>query len=346
MKPNRLRRTHSSCSSPSLGDSHVPTMLPLFKRHVLRRQTSTMTATDGADRPAQSQSAGVARNITLETARNQLQSPLFGTLFPELRNAIFVLVLAEHDDTSRPYSKHEYFYRPGVQFARKTDTNLLLTCRLIYSETHLLPIILREHVFWMHRGPPRSIAHHDFGHNIYFDRLTAEQRAAVCNVRFFTQLLWLESRKSQRWATHLAIRKLTIVVRHSDWWFWENEEHLRIQSPQEGWASWIESIPGLEELQLEFETIEPKTEQLEERVRVALGWEFPLSDGTMLIHDGESPVKSTWMGTSRLTPGFGWGAWDADLQGQLEEETLDGRFPLTLNMHVRKFRFVRRKQSQ
>ncbi|KAF8186949.1 hypothetical protein K438DRAFT_1429063, partial [Mycena galopus ATCC 62051] len=222
----------------------------------------------------------------------QQQSPLFTTLFPELRNMVFIHALTEYDDRTRPYSKHEYYYRPGFEFAGRIDTNLLLTCRVIYLETYLAPIALNEHVFWMYRGPGPFIS--DNRHNAYFHRMTPQQRAAVHCVRFFTQLFWLERRKFQNWAVGLAVRKLTIVIRHTDWWYWERHEPLRINPPHQGWAAWIESIPQLQELEFEFETIEPKKEQLEERVRVALGWKFPLGDGTTLVHDRAAPVKSMW----------------------------------------------------
>ncbi|KAF8186941.1 hypothetical protein K438DRAFT_1595868, partial [Mycena galopus ATCC 62051] len=270
-------------------------------------------------------------------------SPLFTTLFPELRNIVFIHALTEYDDDHTcPYSKHEYYYRPGFEFAGRIDTNLLLTCRLIYLEMYLAPIALNEHVFWMyHRPPPRSRSFStDDMHNTYFSRMTPQQRAAVCDVRFFTQLYWLEARKFQDWAVGLAVRKLTIVVRHTDWWHWEDHEPLRISPPQLGWATWVESMPQLEELEFEFKTIEPKREQLEERVWVALGWRFPLGDGTTLVHNGAAPVISTWAGTSRLAPGHGWGAWDTDVKEQ-DQTRLDRRFPLDLKMNVRKFKFVK-----
>jgi hypothetical protein len=94
----------------------------------------------------------------------------------------------------------------------------------------------------------------------------------------------------------------------------------------------------LQELELEFETIEPKREELEQRVRVALGWKLPLKDGGELVHDGEAPARSSWVGTSRMSPqSHGWA-----LSGQqMDEAALDLKFPLDLKLHVRKFRFIK-----
>ncbi|KAJ7906309.1 hypothetical protein B0H13DRAFT_2021100 [Mycena leptocephala] len=89
----------------------------------------------------------LSTRISASTVHNQQQSPLFGTLYPELRDVVFRHVLKEYDDLARPFGKHEYYYRPGFEFAGRIDTNLLLTCRSVYLETHLAPIALNEHVF-------------------------------------------------------------------------------------------------------------------------------------------------------------------------------------------------------
>ncbi|KAJ7089310.1 hypothetical protein B0H15DRAFT_840329 [Mycena belliarum] len=268
----------------------------------------------------------LSTRIAASNPRNQEQSPLFSSLHPELRNLVFRHALTEYDDPERPYSKHEYYFRPGMESASKIDTNLLLTCRLIYLETHLAPIALNEHVFWMFRGPPgRFVSNHER----YFDRMTHEQRAAVRRVRFVTQLFWLESQKHRDvvWPTGLLVPKLAITIRHSDWWYWEDSQPLHIEEPRYGWAGWVGSVPGLQELELELETIDAQREQLEEQVRIALGWTFPL-DGThvSLVHDGEEPVDSMWLGTSRMDPenfNNGWGSGDEEDSDDDDEEESD-----------------------
>ncbi|KAK7059668.1 hypothetical protein R3P38DRAFT_2495918 [Favolaschia claudopus] len=269
----------------------------------------------------------------------QTQSPLFGVLYPELRNLIFVFALTAYDDRSRPYSKHSCYYRPGFEYPTRIATDLLLSCRLIYLETHLAPVSLNEHAFCMERGPHNYIR----DHTRYFEKMTVEQRAAVKQVRFYTQLYWLEGRMKQEWPVGLSIPKLVITVRHSDWWFWENSEPLRIDDPDQ-WGAWVGSIPGLRELEIEFETIDAKKEELEERVRVALGWKFPLKDGACLIHNGEEPVKSTWLGSSYMSPdNYEYDDSDYsddDIAAVDYEGSRDLKFSMTLVHHVRKFQFV------
>ncbi|KAJ7188829.1 hypothetical protein C8R46DRAFT_875210, partial [Mycena filopes] len=238
----------------------------------------------------------LATTIAASGPHKQPQSPLFTSLYPELRNMVFKYALTEYDDLTRPYSKHEFYYRPGFESAGRIDTNLLLTCRLIYLETHLAPISLNEHVFWMYRPPTSRRFASD--PERYFRGMTPQQRAAVRKVRYFTQMFWLEDRKAQQWPLGLTIPKLFITIRHSDWWRWEDREDLRMKDPSQGWDTWIRSMTGLQEIELELETLDEKREQLEQRVEAAQGWKFPAQDGGSLVHDGEEPRKSTWLASS------------------------------------------------
>ncbi|KAJ7731133.1 hypothetical protein DFH07DRAFT_847687 [Mycena maculata] len=272
----------------------------------------------------------------------QPQSPFFATLYPELRNLIFSLALAEYDDPTRPYVKHEFYYRPGFEFAGKIDTNLLLTCRLVYLETHLVPVAQNEHVFWMHRAPPERKFASD--HNAYFARMTPEQRGAVQHVRFFTQMFWLEGRRGQKWAEGLTVPKLTITLRHSDWTSWETGAPLHIDGPADRWGRWISTVPGLQELELELETVETKKEQHVERVRDALGWKFLMTSEHSLVHDGAAPTHATWLGSSRMSPGIQKQRRAQALIGNRRRQdpaaTLDDIFPFDLKLDVRTLKFV------
>ncbi|KAJ7723387.1 hypothetical protein B0H16DRAFT_340757 [Mycena metata] len=251
----------------------------------------------------------LATRIMASGPQNQLQSPLFTSLYPELRHMVFKHALTEYHDHTRPYNQHEFYYRPDFEFAGRIDTNLLLTCRLIYLETHLAPIYLNQHVFWMYRAPPGRLVSSP---ETYFERMTLEQRGAVREVRFFAQMFWLEGRGPQVWAAGLTVRKLVITIRHSDWWYWEDGEDLRMNDPTQGWDAWVRSLPGLEEIQLELETLDAKREQLEERVQVARGWTFPTQTGGRLVHDGEEPRKSTWFGSVYMSPRYAGDAGEFD----------------------------------
>ncbi|KAJ7637003.1 hypothetical protein FB45DRAFT_707549, partial [Roridomyces roridus] len=218
----------------------------------------------------------------------QPQSPLFGILFPELRNLIFTHVLRVQHDLSHPHSRYTHYYRPGVDYARKIETNLLLTCRQIYLETHLAPISLNSHVFWKHSSHgPQGVKTPPSDYNAYLSKMTLQQRAAVQRVHFFTHMPWLERRRAQEWLPGLSGFSLTITIRHSNWSFWDQlqREPLRIHPPTE-WGAWIGSMPRIQELVLEFETFDEEKEELEECVLVARKWRFPLEGGGELVHAG------------------------------------------------------------
>jgi hypothetical protein len=228
-------------------------------------------------RVAEEDTDHLSARIAASNVHTQLQSPLFAMLHPELRNIVFALALTEYDDLAWPYAKHETYYRSGFEFARRIDTNLLLTCRLVYLETHLAPISLNEHVLWMtERGPLwRSFHPHDY--NVYFARMTPQQRAAVRLVRVFDDTFWMEEVQQGSGELAAAVPKLAIAIRHFDWWFWERGEPIRIRPPREGWDAWVGSIAGMEGIELEFEKIEQ------------------LDNGASLIR--EAPAMSMWVGT-------------------------------------------------
>ncbi|KAJ6542612.1 hypothetical protein B0H19DRAFT_1171083 [Mycena capillaripes] len=166
--------------------------------------------------------------------------------------------------------------------------------------------------------------------------MTPQQRAEVSRVRYFAHALWLERRHVRGWILEgLAVSKLTITIRHFDWWTWENGEPRRLQAPQpQGWGGWVEGFPHLQELELEFENLARKRKELEKWIQIALKWKFPLKDGT-LIHDGQKPVESTWFGTSRLDPARSRATWGTNERSQ----------PLDLELLVIKFKSVKESDT-
>lgn len=131
----------------------------------------------------------------------------------------------------------------------------------------------------------------------------------------------------------IAPRKLTITFRHTDWWFWENNDplgidpfrvgrtHAREMGPinhsdldlnlrkdEEGaWGRQFIYMPCLEELVIEFETVMRKRDQLDEIIQRALGWRFPLQPEKALYLIAEPDSRSAWT----------WiGAKEGDLKNQ------------------------------
>jgi len=105
-----------------------------------------------------------------------------------------------------------------------------------------VPVAANEHVFWCYRGSPNSPSDYE----AYFLRLSLKQRDAVQRVHFFTQLYWL--RASFPSVCNLKVvrpRSITVTVRHSDWWYWEQNTKLQTEKD---WGRNLKELVGLEEL--------------------------------------------------------------------------------------------------
>ncbi|EOA84631.1 hypothetical protein ACJQWK_07120 [Exserohilum turcicum] len=276
----------------------------------------------------------------------QLQSPLFGILPGEIRNEIFELALMQEEDNAEAYPEDSYWYRPGFAGPHKGSSALLRTCRLAYKEGQKVFLKNLEWAFWFDRGPEGRTTKDACER--FFNNLTPQAAEALQKVRFFTQMYWLERGQNTFYLFSLAKfrpTQLTITIRYSDWWFWENDEPLRMH---EDWLRYFRGSPGLRTLKVEYETLEWKKEEMMRIVRRNKAWKLPVRrEGARFEdHDLEGYLSAettelkewTWRGTSRLG-GQTWnhhGAADTVqyvvvmdtwrfVEGQLSESELEGR---------------------
>ncbi|KAJ5358511.1 uncharacterized protein N7496_010924 [Penicillium cataractarum] len=281
-------------------------------------------------------------------AINQTSCFLFTVFPPEIRNRIYTFSLESEDtsttnedttNSSTPnthlYRQNAFYYRPGYKQPKRIQTALLQTCQQIYEEASLLPASINEHTFWFYRAPPHV---KDASSPLdYFQKMTAKQRAQVRHIHLFTQQYFLEDnwwtriwagtltntghRGSERAPAYpIAPKKLTITFRHTDWWFWENNDPLGIDPFRSGrtrahemgrpmrgvdehevnraWGNQFIAMPGLEELVIEFETIMRKRDQLDAIIQRALSWKFPvqLEKRLYLVAEPTSRSAYTWVG--------------------------------------------------
>lgn len=82
----------------------------------------------------------------------QDSSPLF-RLPVEVREVIWRHATAAYDDVIRPHDYATHYWRPQHEFAKRVDTELLMTCRAIYAEASHMPLALNTAYFWCYRGP-------------------------------------------------------------------------------------------------------------------------------------------------------------------------------------------------
>lgn len=261
---------------------------------------------------------------------DQRGSPLFSVLPPEIRNRIFAFASTAFETI--PYTPNDWFYRPGYHAHRRISATLLATCKRIYLETFTLPLRLNEHVFWgsIERGPPRQYFGIDnykrTDLNAFFDCLTPQQRFNVQEVHLFAQQFWLEDLDLT--SGRIATKKIKLTLRHQDWYYWEDGEPLgicpwlegRVEAddmerekdmapslPRDldrylGWGRQFEFVYGLEELEIEFETLGTLKEvELDPIIAFAKRWQFPLMGNGALEWDKGSGLREyTWTGSKLL----------------------------------------------
>ncbi|KAJ5591553.1 uncharacterized protein N7459_001922 [Penicillium hispanicum] len=272
-------------------------------------------------------------------AASQTSCPLFTVIPAEIRNRIYAFSLESEDvsneDSPRSlYRRHEFYYRPGYKQPKRIHTALLQTCQQIYNEASLLPPAVNEHTFWFYRPPPH--VKNASSPLEYFRKMTPKQRAQVHHLHFFTQQFFLDDRpwswvweglqmddggRSMRGECRIAPKKMTITLRHTDWWLWENNDPLGIDpfrpnrtcaalmgeavgphAAQRAWGNQFSHIPTLEELVIEFETIMRKRDQLDAIIQQARHWKFPLqADKSLyLVAEPSSKRAYTWIGAKEV----------------------------------------------
>ncbi|KAL1868401.1 hypothetical protein Plec18167_008327 [Paecilomyces lecythidis] len=269
----------------------------------------------------------------------QTSCPLFSVLPAEIRNLIYKFSL-ESEDASTDHSprslyrRNAFYYRPGHKQPKRIQTALLQTCQKIYAEASLLPPAVNEHTFWFYRAPPHV---KDASSPLdYFRKMTPQQRAQVQHLHFFTQQFFLEDNcwsdvwkglkmgnggRSLRGECRIAPKKMTITLRHTDWWFWEHNDPLGIDPFRPGrtraadmgkavcqhaerraWGNQFVSILSLEELVIEFETVMRKRDQLDAIIQQAIHWKFPIQPdkSSYLVADPGSKRAYTWIGAKEV----------------------------------------------
>ena len=279
-----------------------------------------------------------------ENVHPQHQSALFNAIPAEVRNRIFSIALTAYDDKSKRYQPRNWFYRPDWHFHRKISTTVLRTCKRIYLESHLLPLALSSHTFWVRadRGPPSHyfasayktphLSDYDSflgswrsceNFRAFFNNLTAEQRGAVGELHFFFQQSELERVRfspplDPDSCRPIAAKRLKVTMRHQDWHWWDYNEKLglcpwrrgrtewnQMDTPMprtrmewvssQGWGAQLQYIQGLEEFELELETLIQKREQMDGIVERAKKWIFPLKEDKFLRWDHGAGIKeSRW----------------------------------------------------
>lgn len=264
-----------------------------------------------------------ATEDTLAKCNVQKDSPLFTILPAELRNIIFELATQPYDDPSNPYKESDYYYRPGHHAKQKSDIALLLTCRLIWLESNHLPLQQACPTFWFkaeERRPEwtrRAKVHwgryalrraktewisEEGRFTGFMKGLGYGNGKNLREMQFFGQLAWLES--SQLKYLLQDVRpippRIIVTVRHTDWWWWENDQPLTLDT------EWITSFlldrrsgKKAEEFVLELETLNSKVEHLQNVIIEKVKKDCGNVEGWVL-QEGAGKEVASWTGPTTI----------------------------------------------
>ncbi|KAM0547209.1 hypothetical protein ACHAPJ_010469 [Fusarium lateritium] len=240
----------------------------------------------------------------------QTDCPLFWRIPAEVRDSIFSYVLTDHPDPAphQQYRENACYTRPFYFAVQTTDVRLLRTCRAIYRETWHKPFLLREQTKWAtnsDRSPPmleynrarlplpkmlQKIAKQQSQDKVEIDRL-----------RVFAQMFKLEEGGLAEILSMplLAPRTVTLTIRHTDWWYWEDDAPLAFD------GHWIKDVCDVmsnstSQVCIELESLERKTDQVNKIAdQMVDRWFFKRPDGAILFADTTASRKvSRWRGSS------------------------------------------------
>jgi hypothetical protein len=184
---------------------------------------------------------------------------------------IWAFATAAVEDANQPFDKNAYYYRPGHTAKLKTNYNILLTCRQAWLEAHALPMLQAEHSFWYHRAAP------DARSKEWMANLTPLNRKHFGTLHLYAQMYAIEGltceldklrnfflppHSPSRFTGEFQPSKFHVTIRHTDWWYWENDTPLRFEYR---WFQAMLDSPDLrrtETVKLELETLDYKVSQL------------------------------------------------------------------------------------
>ncbi|KAK5102457.1 hypothetical protein LTR70_000313 [Exophiala xenobiotica] len=238
---------------------------------------------------------------------DQHSSSLFSVLPVEVRDAIFMYALSDYEDMTRPYAVETCYRRPEYMAPRKTETALLRTCQAIYCDAWYWPWTQARHTFFLTAGgrkPMKTTETSQMERTLrLIEKLHPDVPARskeVSNIQIFAQLYLLEP--GQRLShilqiSHFSPRTVTITLRHTDMWHWEQDAPIHIKSP---WVSKCRFPASVTNVRLQLESIErrkPQVDYVANKIRE--DWHFTRTDDTHLVCDVQAPLEELrWVGSS------------------------------------------------
>lgn len=252
---------------------------------------------------------------TFDIPMNSQDESVLFSLPAEILDMIVAYVLTPEQDLSNLYPFSTCYRRPGHLAPTKTSTSLLQTCQQIYSTHWYLPWTLSSHTFylaWSNRSPPTTTSIETMMRTSYLiENLHPDappRRKRIQHIQVFAQLCNFENGYQLNRILsipHFNPRAVTITVRHTDWWSWENDNGLQFY--RTSFLSELRFPPSVEIVNFEFESLERKRAQVDWMAKYASqNWHFLRKDDVHLaaaaLYEPPVPVvpsksKDTLMNT-------------------------------------------------
>lgn len=238
---------------------------------------------------------------------DQHSSPLFSVLPGEVRDIVYVYAFSDYEDLTKSYDVETCYRRPEYMGPRKTETALLRTCQAIYGEAWFLPWTQAQHTFFLTAGtrkPNKTTEPRQLARTLrLIEKLHPDipaRRKEVSSVQIFAQLYVLEPGQSLNrvlQVPHFSPRAITITLRHTDIWDWEQDVPIHIKSP---WVSRCRFPASVTNLRIQIESIERRKPQVDYVANKAReDWHFTRTDNVHLVCDAQTRLEELrWTGSS------------------------------------------------
>lgn len=156
--------------------------------------------------------------ITPSNSAPQSASPLFSVLPSEIRNLIFEYAICQTRDPSRRRPTKSNIYRPGHTHRTHLSTELLRTCRLIYYETHAIPLqSATHHIYHFLRYGDENDINTSENVDHYLYHMSSQQGAYLYHLHYTMSHVGVSQFLKYTRHAHLQWKKITWTVRVSFW---------------------------------------------------------------------------------------------------------------------------------
>jgi hypothetical protein len=170
-------------------------------------------------------------------------------------------------------------------------------------EAWFMPFIYSEHAFWMaslFRTPERIVTVEKMQQSLILIH-NRHGKVQGGHIRVFPQLYNLESTTDFNGIFtmhHFYPKSVTITIRYTDTWFWEDNQALCIDG---AWGKWLVLPSSVTRFCIDIESIERRKDEVDYiSGEMADQWRFKRADGTNMLAAKADTTVSRWTGSSML----------------------------------------------